>query len=190
MEHTTINLRIINIENDFTKNIIEMYNMYNRLNGTPEIMYNTKQKHDSDIVYSSDGYDISDISDTDSGYYSQSSDNTDDSNGTIITRNRSLDFASDSSDDEAYFRRNRRKDRHRLSMEEIYDNYSQNSPINYPSGYTTEINKFSPIISYLINRRISNCRVGPSSHIAAFLPSNIDIGSCFISGYRKKGRHR
>lgn len=181
-------LRIIT--NSYEKIIINMCNMYTRLYGVPNdiILYRDYTNSDSDsdtsitytnttYSYNSDSYDNSDNS--------NNSDNSDNSDNYSIG---SLSSGSSIiTDGDSYFRPTRGKDRNRLNIMDIYDNYSQNYD---PKGYTTKINKENPIISYLISKRISNCRVGPSSHIAAFLPYNIDIGSCFISGYRQKGRNR
>ncbi len=175
-------LRIIT--NSYEKIIINMYNMYTRLYGksTDIIRYQDDTDSDSDSCLSYRSYNSDIYYTTDSSGNSDNSDNSD-----ICSVNSSNSGSSVITDDESYFRRTRRKDRNRLSIMNIYDNYGQ---IYDPKGYTTNLNKENPIISYLISKRISNCRVGPSSHIAAFLPSNIDIGSCFISGYRKKGRYR
>lgn len=162
MLQTNRETRIINPDY-YTKILINMMNMYNRLNEN----YNDLIEIDNYTIQ----YNVSD-----SDYLSDSS-----TYGSINTS----DSSSDSSGDNSYFRRKRRKDRNRLNISNIYTEYGQTIDLNY--GYTTDINKENPIISYMIDRRINNCRIGPSSHIAAFLPSNIDIGSCFISGYRKKG---
>lgn len=168
IKSTNQDLRIIT--NTYEKFIINIYNMYTKLYEKP-----------ADIIQ----YQDITISYTDSDTYDSCSDNSDNSDNSSVNS-----YSSDSSvvtENDSYFRRMRRKDRNRLNIMDIYDNYGQ---IYVPSGYTTDINKDSPIISYLISKRINNCIMGPSSHIAAFLPSNIDIRSCFISGYRKKGRYR
>lgn len=41
---------------------------------------------------------------------------------------------------------------------------------HYNGEMTSEFNKFSPFINMLINRRIQFCEMGPSCHIAAFVP--------------------
>ncbi len=158
-------------EDYYTKILINMMNMYTRLHD------------DRNNLIDSDDYSI-EYSITDSDYSSDSYTYKSESSGSY-DYNNSSDCSSVSSDEDSCFRRTRRKERNRLNISNIYMEYGQTFDINY--GYTTDINKENPIISYMIDKRISNCRVGPSSHIAAFLPSNIDIGSCFISGYRKKG---
>ncbi len=160
--------RIIS-QDSYTKILINMMNMYTRLHDDRNNLIDTD---DSTIEYS--------ISDSD--YLSDSYTYKSESSGSF---NNSSDCSSVSSDENSYFRRTRRKERNRLNIANIYMDYGQTFDLNY--GYTTDINKENPIISYMIDKRINNCRVGPSSHIAAFLPSNIDIGSCFIPGYRKKG---
>jgi hypothetical protein len=45
-----------------------------------------------------------------------------------------------------------------------------NETRNYIGGTTSEFNKFSPFINMLINRRIRFSELGPSCHIAAFVP--------------------
>ncbi len=139
------------------------------------------------------------ISDFDISEYDSSEYGSDGDSYTARSDSPTFDLTSDSSsvssvssDENSCFRRPNRKKRDRLNLiDSICSDYrgiTNNS--NNPNGYTTDITKDNPIIADLINRRISNCRVGPSSHIAAFLSSNIDIRSCFISGYRKKGRYR
>ena len=61
---------------------------------------------------------------------------------------------------------------------------------NYSNGFTTSITKENNFISRLIQKRITSCVIGPSSHIAAFLQNHIDIGSCFLSCWKRKGRNR
>ncbi len=61
---------------------------------------------------------------------------------------------------------------------------------NYTSEHTSELNKDCPLIDNLINKRINSCVVGPSSHIAAFLASTVEIRSCFIPSWKRKGRNR
>lgn len=53
--------------------------------------------------------------------------------------------------------------------------------LKYYNGETTsEFNKFSPFINMLINRRIRFCDLGPSCHIAAFVP-DLGIENKFIN---------
>jgi hypothetical protein len=70
----------------------------------------------------------------------------------------------------------------------IKTNY--NNITNYSNGFTTSITKENNFISRLIQKRITSCVIGPSSHIAAFLQNHIDIGSCFLSCWKRKGRNR
>lgn len=146
---------------------------------------------DNNLDYKTDSISDFDISEYDSSEFGSDIDSY-----TICSDSATSDLTSDSSsvssDDNSCFRRPSRKKRDRLNLiESIYFEYQSNTnnPSN-PSGYTSELTKDNPIIADLISRRIRNCIVGPSSHIAAFLSSNIDIRSCFISGYRKKGRYR
>jgi hypothetical protein len=43
----------------------------------------------------------------------------------------------------------------------------------YSGGIISDFNKDSPFISMMINKRIGTCKIGPSCHIAAFVP---DLG--------------
>jgi len=44
---------------------------------------------------------------------------------------------------------------------------------NYDIGYTSNLTKSTPFIEYLINKRINFCQLGASTHIAAFIPSQL-----------------
>ncbi len=192
---TKINNRII-IEN----NEMKMLPFNTHLSTNPCSCHTKKNVHGCSHGYSkyNPKYDCLSDSDSLSDYenYDLGSDfgsELDYGSGYSDRSNSPTDFNSDSSsvssDENSCFRRPNRKKRNRLNLiESIYYDYQSNT--SNPLGYTTEITKENPIIADLINRRISNCRVGPSSHIAAFLSSSIDIRSCFISGYRKKGRCR
>ncbi len=61
---------------------------------------------------------------------------------------------------------------------------------NSSSEHTSGLDKDCPFIENLIKKRINSCVVGPSSHIAAFLPSTVEIRSCFIPSWKRKGRNR
>jgi hypothetical protein len=62
--------------------------------------------------------------------------------------------------------------------------------IKSTNGFTTNITRDNNFIETLIKKRTSNCVMGPSSHIAAFLSSNINIEYCFKPNRQKKGRNR
>lgn len=73
-----------------------------------------------------------------------------------------------------------------IQISNVYGGYNKNSTSEHTSG----LDKDCPFIENLINKRINSCIVGPSSHIAAFLPSTVEIRSCFIPSWKRKGRNR
>lgn len=56
-------------------------------------------------------------------------------------------------------------------------------------GYNTKYDKNTPLIDYLINKRINYCELGASSHIAAFFPNTTNLRHCFIRGWKGKDRY-
>ena len=80
--------------------------------------------------------------------------------------------------------------RHKLSY--VRDNGKENmSNINIIKndiGYDSGFNKDTPFINYLINKRISFCDLGASSHIAAFIPSTYGHKCCLIREWKGKGK--
>ncbi len=73
-----------------------------------------------------------------------------------------------------------------IQISNVYGVYNKNPTSEHTSG----LDKDCPFIENLINKRINSCIVGPSSHIAAFLPSTVEIRSCFIPSWKRKGRNR
>lgn len=61
--------------------------------------------------------------------------------------------------------------------------------INKNNGYTCEFNKDTPLIKSLINKRISYCNLGASSHIAAFFSEPIRLSSCIEGSGKGKDRY-
>lgn len=53
-------------------------------------------------------------------------------------------------------------------------------------GYNSGLDKNTPLINYLINRRINFCELGSSSHIAAFIPVVNNSRYCFIRDWKGK----
>jgi len=56
-------------------------------------------------------------------------------------------------------------------------------------GYDSGFNKNTPLINYLINKRIKFCELGASSHIAAFFPDTNNYRYCFIRDWKGKGHY-
>lgn len=56
-------------------------------------------------------------------------------------------------------------------------------------GYNSGLDKNTPLISYLINRRINFCELGASSHIAAFVPVVNNSRYCFLRDWKGKDRY-
>jgi len=82
---------------------------------------------------------------------------------------------------------------HRHKMRYIRDigeeNNSNNHSIDNNIGYDSGFNKDTPFINYLINKRISFCELGDSSHIAAFVPSTCSSRCCFIREWKGKDNY-
>ena len=78
----------------------------------------------------------------------------------------------------------KQKDRNILNEEnkKIETNYKNN-------GYISNYTKDTPLINYLINKRIYYCHMGASSHIAAFIPVTINPRYCFIHNGIWKGHY-
>lgn|SRR3990167_3801816 len=53
-------------------------------------------------------------------------------------------------------------------------------------GHVSGFDKNTPLINYLINKRINFCELGSSSHIAAFISVVNNSRYCFIRGWCKK----
>ena len=70
-----------------------------------------------------------------------------------------------------YFLKNSKSKRDYLKNKNIQPEKKENS--YFTGGTLSEFNKESPFINMLINRRIRFCDLGPSCHIAAFVP---DLG--------------
>jgi hypothetical protein len=68
-------------------------------------------------------------------------------------------------------------------------NNSNNDSTNNNIGYYTGFNKDTPFINYLINKRISFCVLGASSHIAAFVASTCSSRCCFIREWKGKDHY-
>lgn len=136
------------------------------------------QNYDSDTISDSDSN--SDIG----SYFSYSSS----SSFSPISTNSTNSIDSTNSvdleqDDNYWLRPQRTKNRNRLKP---YSSYTK----SLSSELNTDLDKNCPFINNLIDKRINSCVVGPSSHIAAFLPSTVEIRSCFLSNWKRKGRNR
>jgi hypothetical protein len=57
--------------------------------------------------------------------------------------------------------------------------YNINNTKNITIENTTSLTKDTPFIKYLIDKRIYFCKLGSSSHIAAFMSCSLDAG-CLI----------
>lgn len=57
-------------------------------------------------------------------------------------------------------------------------------------GRNSGLNKNTPLIDYLINKRINFCELGTSSHIAALFPVSNNERHCFIRDWKGKDRYR
>lgn len=64
-----------------------------------------------------------------------------------------------------------------------------NKNIGKNIGFDSGLNKDTPFINYLINKRINFCELGASSHIAAFIPSTYNSRYCFIRGWKGKDHY-
>lgn len=87
-----------------------------------------------------------------------------------------------------YFRKKQKqkdkmKQKDKIEKNYIYSNihnfHEQNACVLNNIGYTSNLTKDTPFIKYLINKRINFCRLGSSSHIAAFIPVSSNFGTFF-----------
>ena len=85
--------------------------------------------------------------------------------------------------------RTRTKIKNRLN-EDSDDEINNIIKIDNEIGFTTNLNKNTPFINYLINKRICFCQLMNSLHIAAFIPVSTGSKSCFLSRWKWKGRYR
>lgn len=51
---------------------------------------------------------------------------------------------------------------------------------------TTNLNAETPFVNWLINKRITNCKLKQFSHIAAIIPIAHKLRYCFIFGFWKE----
>ena len=56
-------------------------------------------------------------------------------------------------------------------------------------GFDSGLNKNTPFINYLINKRINFCELGSSSHIAAFIPVSNNSWYYFIRKCKRKDNY-
>lgn len=63
-------------------------------------------------------------------------------------------------------------------------NLNKNNDEEY--GYSSNFDKNTPLIDYLINKRINFCTLGSSSHIAAFIPVSSNSRYCFIRKWKRQ----
>ena len=89
-----------------------------------------------------------------------------------------------------FFRKRRR--RKNTNLIKIDTNNNTNDENNYIDmfSYTTLLTKHNPVIDYLIKRRINNCVLGTSSHIAVLFPTVLNLEYCLILDGKRKGRNR
>lgn len=57
------------------------------------------------------------------------------------------------------------------------------------NGYDSGLNKNTPFVDKLINKRSNYCVLGPSSHIAVFIPTSYSSRSCLIHKWEGKCRN-
>lgn len=86
-----------------------------------------------------------------------------------------------------YLREQRNKLRYRIDNQNYY-NFDNTKKIKICQniGYDSGLNKNTPFIDYLINKRINFCELGPSSHIAAFFPVSYNLKYCFLRQWKGK----
>jgi hypothetical protein len=90
------------------------------------------------------------------------------------------------------FRRRRRKNTILIKNNDTTNNTTYNDTNNNINmfSYTTLLTKHNPVIDYLIKRRINNCVLGTSSHIAVLFPTVLNLEYCLILDGKRKGRNR
>jgi len=95
------------------------------------------------------------------------------------------DYLDDYGYDSKKRRQGRQNKQRRQDMRIINKSLTNNN-----IGWTSNLDKDTPFISYLIDKRINFCHLGASSHIAAFIPVSLKSWYCFIHHGRGKGRYR
>ena len=79
----------------------------------------------------------------------------------------------------------------KLEHNKIYEKEKINNDMYYINlGFTTNLNKDTPFIKFLIDKRIYYCKLGASSHIAAFIPESFSLWYYFLCSKKRKGRNR
>ena len=66
------------------------------------------------------------------------------------------------------------------------NNYDLNPILCREIGLNSVFDKDTPLINYLITKRINFCELGTSSHIAAFIPASSNSRYCFIRDWKGK----
>jgi hypothetical protein len=83
----------------------------------------------------------------------------------------------------------RRKLALKYKDDETDENIHNNENICKIIGIDSGLNKDTPFINYLINKRINFCELGASSHIAAFVPVGYNSRYCFLRNREGKDHY-
>ena len=70
--------------------------------------------------------------------------------------------------------------RNKINYYRDENNSDENPILCREIGYISGFDKNTPLINYLINKRINFCEMGASSHIAAFVPVLNNYRCCFL----------
>ncbi len=99
-----------------------------------------------------------------------------------------------------YYKRKHKEQNHLHKKQDTINKINLNNQIDFSTEkyndkiiideYKSYLNKNTPFIKYLIDKRIGFCCLGSSSHIAAFVPVSLGLRSCFIHCQKCKGRNR
>ena len=85
----------------------------------------------------------------------------------------------------------RKKKFFKVENNKIYEKEKINNDMYYINlGYTTNLNKDTPFIKFLIDKRIYYCKLGASTHIAAFIPESFNLWYYFLQSKKRNGRNR
>ena len=58
------------------------------------------------------------------------------------------------------------------------------------TGCDSNFDKNTPLIDYLINKRINFCQLSSYSHIAAFIPVSNNSKDCFLRKWKWQNNYR
>ena len=141
-------------------------------------------------------------SDSNSGYDSDNSSNTSNSSNYTITSEpinyyrkdvlnqnyiQSLSRRKQQTQKQLELHRNKVKyNENKNNLDDTDNDFVSSIIVCREIGYNSGLDKNTPLINYLINRRINFCELGSYSHIAAFIHVVNNFRYCFIRYWKGK----